>query len=93
MNDDKILYFYNISLLPCGYYTVTVNGNTSEIFKVTDDECELSETSLIQYSMKDNKQRLDAVWWIDGCNTFLIFEFLVVSKITDGRSVWIMSSS
>ena len=26
MNDDKILYFYNISLLPCGYYTVTVNG-------------------------------------------------------------------
>ena len=38
MNDDKILYFYNISLLPCGYYTVTVNGNTSEIFKVTDDE-------------------------------------------------------
>ncbi|RAZ95411.1 hypothetical protein DK853_30095, partial [Klebsiella oxytoca] len=31
MNDDKILYFYNISLLPCGYYTVTVNGNTSEI--------------------------------------------------------------
>ena len=28
-----------------------------------------------------------------GCNTFLIFAFLVVSKITDGRSVWIMSSS
>lgn len=93
MNDDKILYFYNISLLPCGYYTVTVNGNTSEIFKVTDDECELSETSLIQYSMKDNKQRLDAVWWIDGMQYFLIFAFLVVSKITDGRSVWIMSSS
>lgn len=34
MNDDKILYFYNISLLPCGYYTVTVNGNTSEILKL-----------------------------------------------------------
>ena len=63
-------------------------------FKVTDDECELSETSLIQYSMKDNKQRLDAVWWIDGMQYFfLIFAFLVVSKITDGRSVWIMSSS
>lgn len=92
MNDDKILFFYNISLLPCGYYTVTINGNTSEIFKVTDDECELSETSLIQYSMKDNKQRLDAVWWIDGMQYFLIFVFLAVSKITDGRSVWIMSS-
>ena len=41
---------------------------------------ELSETSLIQYSMKDNKQRLDAVWWIDGMQYFLIFAFLVVSK-------------
>ena len=26
MNDDKILYFYNISLLPCGYYTVQLMG-------------------------------------------------------------------
>ena len=81
MNDDKILYFYNISLLPCGYYTVTVNGNTSEIFKVTDDECELSETSLIQYSMKDNKQRLDAVWWIDGMQYF--FDFRVPGGFKD----------
>ena len=81
MNDDKILYFYNISLLPCGYYTVTVNGNTSEIFKVTDDECELSETSLIQYSMKDNKQRLDAVWWIDGMQYFFDFRVPGVIRI------------
>lgn len=70
MNDDKIIYFYNISLLPCGYYNVSVNGNTSEIFKITDDERELSETTLIQYSMKDNKQRLDTVWWIDGMQYF-----------------------
>ena len=70
MNDDKIIYFYNISLLPCGYYNVVVNGKTSEIFKITDDEHELSETTLIQYSMKDNKQRLDTVWWIDGMQYF-----------------------
>ncbi len=70
MNDDKIIYFYNISLLPCGYYNVAVNGKTSEIFKITDDEHELSETTLIQYSMKDNKQRLDTVWWIDGMQYF-----------------------
>lgn len=71
MNNDKIIYFYNISLLPCGYYNVAVNGKTSEMFKITDDEHELSETTLIQYSMKDNKQRLDTVWWIDGYAIFL----------------------
>ena len=81
MNDDKIVYFYNLSLLPCGYYNVAVNGNTSEIFKVTDDECELSETSLIQYSMKDNKQRLDAVWWMDGMQYF--FDFRVPGGFKD----------
>lgn len=81
MNEDKIIYFYNILLLPCGYYNVTVNGNTSEIFKITDDEHELSETTLIQYSMKDNKQRLDTVWWIDGMQYF--FDFRVPGGFKD----------
>ncbi|WP_229087936.1 hypothetical protein [Bacteroides congonensis] len=81
MNDDKIIYFYNISLLSCGYYNVVVNGKTSEIFKITDDEHELSETTLIQYSMKDNKQRLDAVWWIDGMQYF--FDFRVPGGFKD----------
>lgn len=81
MNDDKIIYFYNISLLPCGYYNVVVNGKTSEIFKITDDEHELSETTLIQYSMKDNKQRLDTVWWIDGMQYF--FDFRVPGGFKD----------
>lgn len=81
MNKDKIIYFYNISLLPCGYYNVIVNGETSEIFKITDDERELSETTLIQYSMKDNKQRLDTVWWIDGMQYF--FDFRVPGGFKD----------
>ncbi|MFV0325376.1 MAG: hypothetical protein ACK5LF_13535 [Bacteroides xylanisolvens] len=81
MNEDKIVYFYNISLLPCGYYNVMVNGNTSEIFKITDDERELSETTLIQYSMKDNKQRLDTIWWIDGMQYF--FDFRVPGGFKD----------
>lgn len=82
MNNDKIIYFYNISLLPCGYYNVAVNGKTSEMFKITDDEHELSETTLIQYSMKDNKQRLDTVWWIDGMQYF--FDFRVPGGFKDG---------
>ncbi|MDC2653683.1 hypothetical protein PO254_21925, partial [Bacteroides ovatus] len=81
MNDDKIVYFYNISLLPCGYYNVVVNGRTSEIFRITDDERELSETTLIQYSMKDNKQRLDTVWWIDGMQYF--FDFRIPGGFKD----------
>lgn len=81
MNEDKIVYFYNISSLPCGYYNVMVNGNASEIFKITDDEHELSETTLIQYSMKDNKQRLDTVWWIDGMQYF--FDFRVPGGFKD----------
>lgn len=82
MNNDKIIYFYNISLIPCGYYNVVVDGVESDIFKVTDDERELSETTLIQYSMKDNKQRLDAVWWIDGMQYF--FDFRVPGGFKDG---------
>ena len=81
MNEDKVLYFYTVSLLPCGYYNIVINGNTSDIFKVTDDECQLSETTLIQYSMKDNKQRLDAVWWIDGMQYF--FDFRVPGGFKD----------
>lgn len=81
MNEDKIVYFYNISSLPCGYYNVMVNGNASEIFKITDDEHELSETTLIQYSMKDNKQRLDTVWWIDGMQYF--FDFRIPGGFKD----------
>lgn len=81
MNSDEILYFYTISLLPCGYYNVTINGNISEIFKITDDKTELSETTLIQYSMKDNKRRLDTVWWIDGMQYF--FDFRVPGGFKD----------
>lgn len=82
MNDEKTVYFYTISLLPCGYYNVSISGTVSEIFKITDDERELSETTLIQYSMKDNKQRLDTVWWIDGMQYF--FDFRVPGGFKDG---------
>lgn len=82
MNDNKVLYFYTVSFLPCGYYNIIINGNTSDIFKITDDESELSETTLIQYSMKDNKQRLDAVWWINGMQYF--FDFRVPGGFKDG---------
>lgn len=81
MNPQKSVYFYTIFSLPVGYYDIVVNGSESEMFKVTDDESELAETTLIQYSMKDNKQRTDCVWWIDGMQYF--FDFRVPGGFKD----------
>ena len=39
---------------------------------ITNDPAELAKTTLIQYAMKDNKQRQDAVFIIDGMRYFLI---------------------
>lgn len=59
MTDGIILYYCNMTGLSTGYYEFQLNGISSELFEVTDDEFKLSHTTLIQYSMKDNKQRTD----------------------------------
>jgi len=81
LNGDEILYFNTVVGLPCGYYEVIIGNYVSEIFKITDDENELAETTLIQYSMKDNKQRLDSIFWIDGMQYF--FDFRVPGGFKD----------
>lgn len=73
MNDNKIVCFHIITGLECSYYNISIGNNMSEVFKVTDDSNELNETTLIQYSMKDNLQRIDSVWWIDSMQYFLDF--------------------
>lgn len=73
MNSGDTVYFHVITGLECGYYEVLIGNESSEVFKVTDNESELSETTLIQYSMKDNRQRTDCIWWIDGMQYFLDF--------------------
>lgn len=82
MNEDKILYFYTVTGLESGYYEIVINDLVSEPFKVTNDKNELAETTLIQYSMKDNKQRLDAIFWIDGMQYFI--DFRVPGGFKDG---------
>lgn len=64
MNSTDKLYYYVITGIQDGFYKVSVNGIESEVFHVTSDEAELADTVLIQYSMKDNKERQDAVFWI-----------------------------
>lgn len=81
INEDTPLRFAAISLNP-GYYSVQIPGiGRSEPFRVTDDERELANTTLIQYSMKDNRQRRDAVFVIDNMRYF--FDFRVPGGFKD----------
>lgn len=73
MNDTTILYYYVLSGLKSGFYYLDINGTQSELFRVTDDTKELAKTTLIQYSMKDNKQRRDGVFWISEKQYFFDF--------------------
>ncbi|MBQ7205007.1 MAG: hypothetical protein IJS04_04100, partial [Muribaculaceae bacterium] len=82
MNTDDVLYFAEIRGLSNGIYSVVMDGVASEPFKVTDDELELNQTTLIQYAMKDNRQRDDAVFLIDNMPTF--FDFRVPGGFKDG---------
>ena len=86
---DGYMYFCIITGLSNGVYSISITpwGLQSQPFRVTDDEEELSRTTLIQYSMKDNKQRQDAVFIIDGMRYF--FDFRVPGGFKD--SGWTFS--
>ena len=83
MNTNDLLYFAVITGLSNGHYYITMNGiGKSEPFKVTNYEPELNQTTLIQYAMKDNKQRDDAVFLIDSMPIW--FDFRVPGGFKDG---------
>lgn len=83
INSEAMLLFTTISLAP-GCYSVQIDGiGKSEPFIVTDDERILDGTTLIQYSMKDNRQRNDAVFFIDGMQYF--FDFRVPGGFKDSN--------
>lgn len=77
------LRFAALSLSP-GFYYVSINGiGHSAVFRVTDDENELENTTLIQYSNKDNRSRHDVIPWIDGMQYF--FDFRVPGGFKDSN--------
>ena len=83
MNGNDLLYFATIHGLNNGYYYIVMEGvGISEPFKVTDHLPELNQTTLIQYAMKDNRQRDDAVFLVDNMPTF--FDFRVRGGFKDG---------
>ena len=81
MNDSIVLYYCVVTGLANGYYEFELNGKSSELFEVTDDERKLSRTTLIQYSMRDNKQRTDCVFIIEGKQ--YLFDFRVPGGFKD----------
>jgi len=81
MNADKVIYFCVLSGLSAGHYKMTIGDVTSDEFIVTDDEQLLANTTLIQYAMKDNRQREDAVFYISYVPYF--FDFRVPGGFKD----------
>lgn len=87
INDHTYLFFAEICLNP-GTYQVRIENrygpgvpSTSEPFQVTDDAHVLSGTTLIQYSMRNNRQRKDAAFFIAGMQYF--FDFRVPGGFKD----------
>lgn len=70
MNENKVLYFFFFQGLSVGHYTVTIAGQTSDEFRVTNDPYVLANTTLIQYRFRDNRQRDDMVSIISGMEYF-----------------------
>lgn len=83
VNEQTYLRFTTVSLAP-GYYSISISGfGTSNIFRVTDDPRILEKTTLIQYSMNNNRQRKDALFFIDGMQRF--FDFRVPGGFKDSN--------
>lgn len=89
MNSDDKLYYYVITGIKEGYYTLIINDSESEPFHITTDEHELAQTTLIQYSMKDNRQRKDGVFWVSDTQYF--FDFRAPGGFKDDN--WIFGVS
>lgn len=77
------LRFAALSLSP-GFYQVSIHGiGHSAVFRVTDDNNAIENTTLIQYSNKDNRSRVDVISWIDGMQHF--FDFRVPGGFKDSN--------
>ena len=64
-----------------GIYTASLGQSTSEPFAITAEDSVLQDTVLLQYSNSDNRQRNDAVFWIDGMQRF--FDFRIPGGFKD----------
>ena len=83
ITESTRLRFAALSLSP-GFYQVSIMGiGRSAVFRVTDDADILDNTTLIQYSNKDNRSRHDVISWINGMQHF--FDFRVPGGFKDSN--------
>lgn len=83
LNETTRLWFADLNLNP-GYYKLMVPfAGRSAVFRVTDNPDILDNTTLIQYSNKDNRRRQDVVSWIDGMQYF--FDYRVPGGFKDSN--------
>ena len=82
INSNDRLFFATLNLSP-GLYSVQIGDKRSTIFRITDNAAVLEKTTLIQYSMANNRQRKDAIFFIDGMQRF--FDFRVPGGFKDSN--------
>ncbi len=90
MNATTTLYFIELSGMDDGRYYAKIGEHESEQFVITNDEADLQDTVLLQYSNLDNRQRNDAVFWIDGMQRF--FDFRVPGGFKDDNWAFAVSN-
>lgn len=81
MNDNTDLYFISLRGFDNATYIASIGDKESEMFCVTSDSTILQDTVLVQYSNRDNRQRNDSVFWIDGMQHF--FDFRIPGGFKD----------
>lgn len=85
LNDFDYVMFCALQGLSDGTYCVVLENPdyelTSAPFRVTSDKTILQDTTLLQYSMKNNRQRKDAVFFINNMHYF--FEFRIPGGFKD----------
>lgn len=85
INDFDYVRFFILQGLSDGTYCVVLENPdyelTSAPFRVTSDKTILQNTTLLQYSMKNNRQRKDAVFFINNMHYF--FEFRIPGGFKD----------
>lgn len=90
MNATTTLYFIELQGMSDGIYTASIGLNVSEEFAITAEESVLQDTVLLQYSNADNRQRNDAVFWIDGMQRF--FDFRIPGGFKDDNWTFIVNN-
>ena len=81
MNSWATVKWCEVTSLSTGIYALMLGSVESEPFCVTDVDDYIERTSLIQYSMVDNRTRLDTAFVVDGERQF--FDFRVPGGFMD----------